>query len=750
MLLTAGLINILFKKIKLPVILGYILAGFLISPYFPLFLHVQETDSISTWSDIGVIILLFCIGLEFDLHKLVRLGSSAVITAAVKLSGVIAVGFVLGIAMGLSRMSSILLGVMISISSTAIIQKCFEELNRTGQKYTKLVMGTLIVEDVVSVFVLIVLPAISVSRGVEGTALFSHLLLMVCYLIIWLLLGIFLLPTFLNWVIGIMNDEMVAVLSLGICLGMAVLANKLGFSVELGAFIAGSLLAGTVHVERIEQVTKNIKDVFGAIFFISVGMKVDPQVIADKWTVILPIAAAAVLAKLVFATAGMLLSGQSMSNSVKSGFSLAPIGEFSFIIASMGISLGVLDPYLYPVIVSASIITVLFAPYLINNAERFAHFADTHLPQKFIDRVEKYTSSQQVEEDSDNEWAEHMRLFFSRLVIYGVIMLVAAVAGERLLFPALSPVLGSMAAEITACAATYAVMALFLRPLMNFHSPTFTSLWLKSKSNHLPLIMLIIFKVIVVTIIAVGPIRYFFGISKWLLVVAVMVLIVHLARTDFMAASYLKLETMFLSNLNEKTLRNEKLSGGRKRLDEVLSIISFIAPEDADYLGKPVSQLQWSNRYNIYIVKIRHRGKHTILPEGGAVIHPGDKVFALGERRAIDTFYNLIKMRPEREIRTLRQFMESGYPDVNNAIACCAVKVSGKEPFVNQAIKASSFRTHWHCMIIGIQKSGMTISMPDPNIVIKSGDVLWIMGSNNNVGRFIGECVLSGGEGEER
>lgn len=274
MLLTAGLINIIFKKIRLPLILGYIFAGFLISPYFPLFFDVKSTHSIEVWSEIGVIVLLFYIGLEFDLHKLAKIGGSAVITAAVIMTGVTAIGFILGLALGMTRINSIFIGVMISISSTAIIQKCFVELNRTSQKYTKLVMGTLIVEDVISIFMLIILPAISVSKSIAGEKLFINLALMVCYLIIWLLLGIYLLPTFLNKVIDLLTDEMLVVLSLGFCFGMAILANYLGFSSELGAFVAGSLLAGTLHVDRIERVTTNIKDMFGAIFFLSVGMMV--------------------------------------------------------------------------------------------------------------------------------------------------------------------------------------------------------------------------------------------------------------------------------------------------------------------------------------------------------------------------------------------------------------------------------------------------------------------------------------------
>ena len=383
MLLAAGIVSVIFRKIHLPVILGYIAVGFLISPYFPMFFNVEDVPAIDTLSEIGVIIILFHIGLEFDFHKLLSVGSTAIVTALVKMSGVLVVGYLFGDLIGLSQMNCIFLGTMLAISSTVVIQKCFEDLKVTGERYTSLVMGELIMEDLIGVFMMVILASLSVGQS-GGESVVSKLLLMGCYLLVWLIVGIYFLPTLLNRVMHLLNREMLIALSLGICFTLALLAKELGFSVELGAFLAGSFFAGTNHAKEVEHASESIKDMFAVIFFVSVGMKVDPSVIAEHWTSIIPIAIISVIAKLIFATLGMILSGQRMETSLKSGFSLAPIGEFSYIIAALGISLEVMDEYLYPVIVAASVLTTLATPVLIRNSSKVAAFMRKHLPKKLL------------------------------------------------------------------------------------------------------------------------------------------------------------------------------------------------------------------------------------------------------------------------------------------------------------------------------------------------------------------------------
>ncbi|MGN0659052.1 MAG: cation:proton antiporter [Emergencia sp.] len=742
MLLTAGIITIIFKRIRQPLILGYILAGFLISPYFPMFFNAEDVDSISLWSEIGVIILMFHIGLEFNLHKLARMGGTAIISAIIKMAGVMITGYALGILMGFSSISSLFLGVMLSISSTAVIQKSFEELGIKGEKYSQLVMGTLVIEDIVAIFMMVVLSTISVSQNVAGSELIISLLMMICYLIVWLLLGIYLLPTFLNKVIRLMNDEMLLVLSLGLCFGMVLVANALGFSSELGAFLAGSLLAGTVHVERVEHITKGVKDLFVTFFFLSVGMKVDPQAIVSYGPTIIIITIVAVIAKLIFATAGMLLSGQTLDTAVKSGFSLAPIGEFSFIIASLGVSLGVMESQLYPIIVSAAVLTTFLTPFLIKLSPKVTGWLERKLPEKLLRKLNQYTSDDQIDDEKDNDWNGYIRQFFSRTVIYGVIMLVTVTAGLRLAAPLAERFMPGIPGRIAVCALIYFVMAIFIRPMLNFHNSLFTSLWLKKKANRLPLVVLTSIKVVIIATIAMIPLSGLFHILPGYLFVIVVIAVLITARSGFMSTSYLRLETRFLSNLNERIIKEAEAGGMRQSwLDEELQIISVIAPENADFVGKSLQELQWGRIFNVYVVKIRHHGRHIILPGRKTVISAGDKIFVVGDPKSIENFYRLTRIRPSKPPRTLKQFMESGYPDAENALAFCAVRLTGDESFAGRPLRSGNFKDKWHCIVLGLQQKGYPIIMPDASTLLEKDDIIWVMGSNSNVGRLVSECV---------
>lgn len=742
MLLTAGLITILFKKIKQPLILGYILAGFLISPYFPLFFNVEDMDSISLWSEIGVIILMFHIGLEFNLHKLAKLGGTAVISAIVKMGGVMLTGYLVGILMGFSDISSLFLGCMLSISSTAVIQKSFEELEIKGQKYSQLVMGTLVIEDIVGIFMMVVLSTISVSQSVAGKELIISLALMICYLVVWLLLGIYLLPTFLNKVIKVMNDEMLLILSLGLCFGMVMIANFLGFSSELGAFLAGSLLAGTIHVERIEHLTGGVKDMFVSFFFLSVGMKVDPQAIVRYAPIIAVITLVAVIAKLIFATVGMLLSGQTLNTAVKSGFSLAPIGEFSFIIAALGVSLGVMEENLYPIIVSAAVITTFLTPFLIKNSGKVTGLLQRRLPEKLLQKLNQYTSSDQTDDDKDTDWNEYIRKFVSRTALYSVIMLVAVMIGIKGIYPFLAGPLSPLSASITTCAVIFFVIAIFVRPMQNPGNALFTSLWLKKRANRLPLIVLSAVRVILTASIAMIPISVLFEINPAYLFIFVIIAVLIAGKSSFLSTAYLRLETQFLRNLNERLIETEEEKGLRQSwLDTELHIISLIAPDDADFLGKRLADLQWGKMYNVYVVKIRHHGRHIILPEPKATITAGDKVFVVGDLKSIENFYRLVRMKPSRPPRTLKQFMETDYPDANNALSVCAIKVTGNESYAGKTLKNGNIRERFHCMVLGVQQNGYPIIMPDINTLITKDDIIWVMGSNHNVGVIVAESV---------
>ena len=741
MMLTAGVIAIIFKRIKQPLVLGYILAGFLVSPYFPWFSTIVDTHSVETWSEIGIIFLMFHLGLEFNLHKMAEVGSTAIVTCIVDVVGMLGVGYGAGALLGFTPMDSIVLGGMLAMSSTMVIIKVFDE-RKIKEKFTEGVIGTLVMQDIVGIFMMVILSTISVSKNISGIEVVGKLGLMLLYLVIWLVLGIMVLPTFLDKTIKYMNDEMLMVLSIGICFGMVLLANWLGFSSALGAFLSGSLLAGTVHVERIEKVTKGIKDLFGAIFFISVGMMVNPKMIIEYIIPIIVIFAVTIIFKVLFNALGMLLSGQSLSTSVKAGFSLAQIGEFAFIIASLGNSLGVIDEFMYPIAVAVSVVTIFTTPICIDLANPFVKLLEKRLPEKWTNELNKYTSEDQAENEKSSDWADYLKRYMLRLLIFGGIMFVVTMLSTFEIEPALAYMINDTASKIVCIVISYLVIALLTRPLLNRHGNRFTTLWFSRASFRPPLIVLNTLKMLIIAVIAMIPIKIFYDLPTWLLAVLGILVIVIFSSQRITSTFYLQLETRFLKNFNERLIKKEEESGGKQEwLDEKLHIMSFYTPEGADFTGISLKDLDWGRKYNVYVVKIRKGERHLILPRIEVTINTGDKVFLIGEKSALDNFNKRMGLSQDKPFRTLKQFMDTGYEDTEKAIAMCPVKVRGDEKFAGKPIKNGYLRNLYQVAIMGLQKNGLPIIMPNPNHLISKGDIIWVMGSNNNVGKLIAEYI---------
>lgn len=745
MLTTAAVVTIIFRKLKIPAILGYILAGFLIGPHFPLFIDISSADSIEMWSEIGVIIILFHIGLEFDFNKLTEVGSTAIVSAAVKMGGVMAVGFGFGMLMGMTRMDSIFLGAMLSISSTVVIQKCFSELGLENEKYAGLVMGSLVMEDVIAVFMMVVLTAVSGGASGEGVSPLQ-MFLMLTYLVLWLVLGIYLLPTFLDRTMEFMNDETLTLLSIGFCFLMALYSKWLGFSMELGAFVAGSLFAGTRHAHNVERVTAGIKDMFGAVFFLSVGMLVDPEIISERWTSIVPIAVIAVLAKLVFATIGMMLSGQDIETSMKGGVSLAPIGEFSFIIASLGISLGVMDEYLYPVIVASSIITIIITPVLIKQSDKVIPKLTAKLPENLRNRIERYTSKDQSDKQNSSEWHTVIKDFFLKIAIYGSIMLVITLFCINHVQPFLSSAVGDMPSKIGITIFLYIMIAVFYTPFMGRRSVEFTELWMDRLSNRPPLVVMTAIKVVILGLIAVIPLVRFFNIGNLLIILLLPLSIILIGRSDFIATYYLQLETRFFANLNQKTM--EERGGERDAglwLDEDYHVICWKITENASCVGKSLAELDWGKNNSVYVIKLERGNKRIPMPLARTVLHAGDTVHMIGEERYCRSFIRMMGLEEVPKIQTLREYLEAGYVDNEFTLECLAIKVNGSESYVGRPIKKSGLSQHGRCMILGLERDGYATRMPDPNMLIEKGDILWIVGVDTNLRRVLAHSLGKGG-----
>lgn len=419
LLLGAG-VTLLFKWIKQPVVLGYIVAGFLASPHFTALPSVTTEANIEFWAQIGIVVLLFSLGLEFSFKKLVNTGGSAVVTALIIVLGMMATGFAIGKLLGFTMINSLFLGGMLSMSSTTIIIKAFTDMNLRQKKFASMVFAVLIVEDLFAVVMMVVLSSIAINKTVEGSEMLLSISKLVFFLVIWFLVGVYILPTLLNRTRRFLNNETLLVVSMGLCLSMAVFSVMCGFSMALGAFVMGSILAGTSYAERIEHVTMPVKDLFGSVFFISVGMMVQPEVIVQYWLPILILSAAVIVGMIVFGTFGMLITGQSLKVAIQSGFSLTQIGEFAFIIASLGMSLGVLNPEIYPIVVAVSVITTFTTPYFIRMAEPFYGFVERHLPARLNFLINRYgaEASRQDSSGTSAAWIQLCRRYMWRVLLF--------------------------------------------------------------------------------------------------------------------------------------------------------------------------------------------------------------------------------------------------------------------------------------------------------------------------------------------
>ena len=617
MLLTAGVVTVIFKKIKQPLVLGYIVAGFLIGPYMPFFFTVADSASISTWSEIGVIVLMFGLGLEFNLHKLAQVGGTAIITALTEVGGMLLIGFGVGQLLGWGIMDSVFLGGMLSMSSTTIIIKAFDELGVRNQGFAQLVFGTLVIEDIAGIFMMIILSTLSVSQSISGGALAMKLALLVLYLALWLILGIYLLPTLMNKATPLMNDETLLVSSLGICFGMVLLANALGFSSALGAFMAGSLLAGTVHAERVEHLTSGVKDLFGSVFFLSVGMMLDPAMIVKYIVPILIITLVTLVGKLIFSSLGVLLSGQTLKNAVHCGCSLAQIGEFAFIIASLGLSLGVIADYIYPIIVSVSIITTLTTPSFIKGSDKLYEWLEKVLPSRLTEKLARYTDEEQSSKEKNGDWSAYLGRYVKVTAFYGVVMLGIALIGSLVLLPLLGKLgLEPWLEKLICLAVVYIGMAIFIRPMLDMKSPQFTTLWVKNRNFRLPLMALTAIRVLIIVIIAFIPANTVTGVGGLWLLPLILAAVLLIYRSGWFASAYLSVEARFLANFNERQLQRLGSDDAVEWLDQRLHVLSF----QYEQHGGTLKELGWGKRFGVNVIKIVRGKRHISIPSGAAAL----------------------------------------------------------------------------------------------------------------------------------
>ena len=736
-LVCAGVMTLLFKKLKQPLVLGYIVAGFVAGPHFGLTPSVSDAANIQVWSDIGVIFLLFALGLEFSFKKLMKAGGSAVISACTIILCMIAVGMFVGKLFGWKQMDCLFLGGMLAMSSTTIIYKAFDDLGMRKQRFTGLVLSILILEDILAIVLMVMLSTVAVSKNFEGGELVNSIMKLVFFLILWFVVGIYLIPLLLKRTRKLMSDETLLVVALALCFGMVVLAAKVGFSPAFGAFVMGSILAETVEAEHIDRLVAPVKDLFGAIFFVSVGMMVDFTMISEYIVPIIVIVLAILLGQIIFGTGGVLLSGQSLKTAMQCGFSLTQIGEFAFIIASLGVSLHVTSEFLYPIVVAVSVITTFLTPYMIRLAVPAYNWVEKFLPVRWRNWLEHYSAAVQTV-SPENNWKKLIAAVVRIMLIYLVLSVAVISVCFQFVLPLLNSLLGDFWGRFTGAIVTLAALSPFLRAMIvkKNHSMEFRTLWADSRFNHAPLVILVLVRVVIAVSFVVYVIGHLFQASAALLVGIAILLVVGMVFSRFLKKRSIELERTFVQNLRSKDMQEEYLGGKTpayvgQLLDRDLHLTDFKISSDSAWAGKNLRELDFGKRFGVHVVSII-RGRHRLnIPGGDACIFPGDMLQVIGTDGQLTDFSEQVES------------VDKAYVDENfeqHEIELKQIILHPGSPFAGKTIKECGIRNHFHCLVVGIGAMDDTaLRSPDVNKPLQEKDIIWVVGEEKNLSALAGQ-----------
>lgn len=714
-LLLGAIVTLLFKKLKQPVVLGYILAGFLASPKFIYLPSISNLDNIDFWAELGIVVLMFSLGIEFSFKKLMRSGSSAAITALVIIIGMTFAGFGVGRLLHLNSINCIFLGGMISMSSTTIILKALTDLGLRQKKFASLVLAVLIIEDLFAVLMLVLLSSLAMGN-VEGTDLLFSVGKLLFFLIIWFVVGVYILPSFLQRTRRYLNDETLLIVSMGLCFSMAVFSVMCGFSLELGAFVMGSVLAGTMVAEHIDKVIKPVKDLFGSVFFISVGMMVDPSVIASYWGEILLLAAVVIVGMIVFGTLGMLLTGQTLRVAMESGFTLTQIGEFSFIIASLGMGLGVLEPSLYPIIVAVSVITIFTTPYFIKMALPAYSIVERHLPRGLNFLIERYSKQSVDTNETKALWKAILKRYLWRMLLYSVVLVAIILLSRHLLFPFMVSRFDDWG-RLAATLITLGAMSPFLVALSFSSTKKTERLRLHQSASFydVPLVAMRIIRYLVSLLLTVWFISLVYGSTAGWIVGVICFAIIVVFASSRLKDRYRSMEDKFMNNLNirENTrfgINNNLVSDMHQAYIEVGPYCSFV--------GDRLRNSGLRNRYGVSISSIQRDMKMIPLPSSDARIFPGDVLGVIGTDDQIKRINDdLEKERAAFEKR----------PVTTVQIELQSILLTPSSPVVGKPLRDLSIRRDYYSMIVKIER-GEEFLQPTPDTVLRQGDMIWVVG----------------------
>ena len=727
-LVTAGLTTVIFKWLKQPVVLGYIIAGFLIGPNFEWFPVINDHTSVETWSEIGMVFMLFGIGLEFSFKKLKKVGGTVGVTALTELVTMCIVGYLLGKVLGWSQMDCIFLGAMLSISSTTIIAKAFDDMKLNREKFSGNVIGELVVEDLEAVLLMVILSTLAVSKTFDGMQLMYSMLKLFFFLVVWFLGGIFIVPTILRWSRKFMTEETLTVFSVGLCFLMVVLANLAGFSSALGAFIMGSILAETLEAEAIHKVTTPIKNLFGAVFFVSVGMMVDPQILVSYWWQILVVTLVLLIFKPLSNVIGRLIAGVGLKQAMQGGFCFCQIGEFSFIIATLGLSFGVIDDFLYPIIVSVSIITTFITPYAIKAAVPSYNWVTSHFPESWLNRLENNDSGIKVKSGEKVSMGNFIARQFKNIVIYMAIIIAVILICFFLSSFIIKYVPSPWNAAI-ATAFTLVLVAPFLWAMGFKHTLVNTThkLMEVNKFNKTIIRSIFVLRFVIVAILAYSILQHFFnnlfwaklGIgTPWYHLINIGFALIYTILLKALSPAmkfYKRIEERFMDNLNKR--QSVQVFTIPEILQENCHLQKMTLSPDSPYSGKLIKETDFRDNYNVSVVSVE-RGKLLVeLPRSDFQLFPFDKITFVGH----EDHLRLLLPRIEVFDDQLIQEHEESEVDLYK------VEVRPNSPYVGVALMDSGLAENFEAMIIAIERDGHFILNPSARITFQPADLVWFV-----------------------
>lgn len=723
-LLLGAVVTLLFKKMKQPVVLGYILAGFLASPKFTYLPSISNLENIEFWADLGIVVLMFTLGLEFSFKKLMNSGSSAVITALIIITGMTFAGFGVGKILQLNSINCIFLGGMISMSSTTIILKTLTDLGMRQKKFASLVLAVLIIEDLFAVLMLVLLSSLAMGN-VEGMDLLFSVGKLLFFLIIWFLVGVYVLPTFFTKVKDFLNNETLLVVAMGLCFSMAVFSVICGFSLELGAFVMGSILAGTMVAERMEKVVQPVKDLFGAVFFISVGMMVDPAVLVSYWWEILLLAVVVICGMIFFGTLGMLVTGQTLRVAIESGFTLTQVGEFSFIIASLGMSLGVLQESIYPIIVAVSVITIFTTPYFVKLSQPAYQFAESHLPGRLGFLIDRYSSQVTDSSNTKRLWRDILSRYLWRIVLFSVVLLAIILVSRQFLFPLCERYLHDWG-RLCATAITFAAMLPFLFALSFSSTKPDERMRLHASASFydVPLVAMRIIRYIVALLFIVYMMTIAYnGLVAWITGVVCFSIIIIFASSKLLTR-YGNIEKKFMDNLN---IRENTRLGLNNKLVSDLHLAYIEVGAYCPFVGDKLKDTGLRSDYGVSVASIQRDNIFMPLPSSDARIFPGDVLGVIGNDEQIKHLNDDIE-RDEKAFRSVEVSKQE--------IELRSIPLSANSPIINVPLGKTNLRTDYYSMIVKVQRGEDEFEQPGPSTVLREGDIIWVVGDPNRIDKM--------------